>query len=198
MTVENTSPAIMRMMSEDWWLRRLRRHADRWKEHLHIAIGHVSKKATPYASRPTVSDWREQKRRTREFLKSMELEDDEGNRISVIDKYDHSVANPAIRRCELMNRIRGFEDICNEMGFVGEFYTLTAPSRFHATNRHATAIANGVEPARTKRSAICVMCGNAHAPSYIVKGFVSSGSVWLSRTVTARLTGICCYSCGPR
>lgn len=121
MTVENTSPAIMRMMSEDWWLRRLRRHADRWKEHLHIAIGHVSKKATPYASRPTVSDWREQKRRTREFLKSMELEDDEGNRISVIDKYDHSVANPAIRRCELMNRIRGFEDICNEMGFVGSF-----------------------------------------------------------------------------
>ncbi|MGO3569160.1 MAG: replication endonuclease [Serratia grimesii] len=136
MTVENTTPAVMRMMSEDWWLRRLRRHADRWKEHLHIAIGHVSKKATPYASRPTVSDWREQKRRTREFLKSMELEDEEGNRFSLIDKYDHSVANPAIRRCELMNRIRGFEDICNEMGFVGEFYTLTAPSRFHATNRH--------------------------------------------------------------
>ncbi|WBL72397.1 replication endonuclease [Serratia liquefaciens] len=153
MTVENTSPAIMRMMSEDWWLRRLRRHADRWKEHLHIAIGHVSKKATPYASRPTVSDWREQKRRTREFLKSMELEDDEGNRISVIDKYDHSVANPAIRRCELMNRIRGFEDICNEMGFVGEFYTLTAPSRFHATNRHGHRNRKwcGASPEETQR-----------------------------------------------
>ncbi|EMF8143658.1 replication endonuclease [Serratia marcescens] len=136
MTVENTGPAVRRMLSENWWLRRLRRHADRWKEHLHIAIGHVSKKATPYASRPTVGDWREQKRRTREFLKSMELEDDEGNRISLIDKYDHSVANPAIRRCELMARIRGFENICNEMGFVGEFYTLTAPSRFHATNKH--------------------------------------------------------------
>ncbi|MGP2885522.1 replication endonuclease [Serratia marcescens] len=136
MTVENTGPAVLRMLSENWWLRRLRRHADRWKEHLHIAIGHVSKKATPYASRPTVGDWREQKRRTREFLKSMELEDDEGNRISLIDKYDHSVANPAIRRCELMARIRGFENICNEMGFVGEFYTLTAPSRFHATNKH--------------------------------------------------------------
>ena len=39
----------------------------------------------------------------------MELEDDEGNRISLIEKYDGSVANPAIRRCELMIRIRGFK-----------------------------------------------------------------------------------------
>lgn len=68
----------------------------------------------------TVSEWREQKRRTREFLKGMELEDEEGNRISLIEKYDGSVANPAIRRCELMTRIRGFENICNEMGFIGE------------------------------------------------------------------------------
>ncbi len=36
----------------------------------------------------TVSEWREQKRRTREFLKGMELEDEEGNRISLIEKYD--------------------------------------------------------------------------------------------------------------
>ncbi|MGO3437231.1 MAG: replication endonuclease [Serratia liquefaciens] len=153
MTVENTKPEVMRMMSEDWWLRRLRRHADRWKEHLHIAIGHVSKKATPYASRPTVNDWREQKRRTREFLKSMNLEDEEGNRFSLIDKYDHSVANPAIRRCELMNRIRGFEDICNEMGFIGEFYTITAPSRFHATNRygHRNRKWCGASPDETQR-----------------------------------------------
>lgn len=153
MTVENTGPAVRRMLSENWWLRRLRRHADRWKEHLHIAIGHVSKKATPYASRPTVGDWREQKRRTREFLKSMELEDDEGNRISLIDKYDHSVANPAIRRCELMARIRGFENICNEMGFVGEFYTLTAPSRFHATNKHGQRNKKwrGASPDETQR-----------------------------------------------
>ncbi|MBH3241592.1 replication endonuclease [Serratia marcescens] len=153
MTVENTGPAVRRMLSENWWLRRLRRHADRWKEHLHITIGHVSKKATPYASRPTVGDWREQKRRTREFLKSMELEDDEGNRISLIDKYDHSVANPAIRRCELMARIRGFENICNEMGFVGEFYTLTAPSRFHATNKHGHRNKKwrGASPEETQR-----------------------------------------------
>jgi len=102
----------------------------------------------------TVSEWREQKRRTREFLKGLELENEEtGERISLIDKFDSSVSNPAIKRCELMNRIRGFENICNEMGFVGEFYTTTAPSGYHATimtglrNRKW----NGASPADTQR-----------------------------------------------
>mgnify|MGYP001160570569 CR=1 FL=1 len=101
----------------------------------------------------TVSEWREQKRRTREFLKGMELEDEEGNRISLIEKYDGSVANPAIRRCELMTRIRGFENICNEMGFVGEFYTLTAPARYHATIKtgHRNRKWDGASPAETQR-----------------------------------------------
>ncbi|MCT6953464.1 replication endonuclease, partial [Salmonella enterica] len=83
-----------------------------------------------------IRDWKEQKRRTREFLKSMELEDEFGNRISLIDKYWGSVANPAIRRTEMMVRIRGFENVCNELGYVGEFYTITAPSKYHATTIH--------------------------------------------------------------
>ncbi|WP_261644357.1 replication endonuclease [Erwinia mallotivora] len=150
---EEVTPAIMRMQMEKWWKGRLRRVAASWREHLQIALANVSKKHTPYASSMTVSEWREQKRRTREFLKGMELEDEEGNRISLIEKYDGSVANPAIRRCELMTRIRGFENICNEMGFFGEFYTLTAPARYHATIKtgHRNRKWNGASPADTQR-----------------------------------------------
>lgn len=150
---EEVTPAIMRMQTEKWWKGRLRRVAASWREHLQIALANVSKKHTPYASSMTVSEWREQKRRTREFLKGMELEDEEGNRISLIEKYDGSVANPAIRRCELMTRIRGFENICNEMGFIGEFYTLTAPARYHATIKtgHRNHKWNGASPADTQR-----------------------------------------------
>ncbi|EPB8127092.1 replication endonuclease [Yersinia enterocolitica] len=153
LTADKITSYLARMLSEKWWTRRLRRHCDRWKEHLHIALGHVSKKASPYSSISAVSDWREQKRRTREFLKSMELEDEKGNRISLIDKYDGSVANPAIRRCELMTRIRGFENICTELGYVGEFYTVTAPSRFHATNEHGHRNRKwcGADPDATQR-----------------------------------------------
>ncbi|WP_233592638.1 replication endonuclease [Erwinia psidii] len=150
---EEVTPAIMRMQIEKWWKGRLRRVAASWREHLQIALANVSKKKTPYASSMTVIEWREQKRRTREFLKGMELEDEEGNRISLIEKYDGSVANPAIRRCELMTRIRGFENICNQMGYVGEFYTLTAPSRYHATIKtgHRNRKWNGASPADTQR-----------------------------------------------
>ncbi|CDL80445.1 Replication gene A protein [Xenorhabdus cabanillasii JM26] len=144
--------AISRMTSDKWWLGRLRRLAAEWREHLQISINRVSKQASIYASKMTIAEWKEQKHRTKEFIKSMELEDEEGNRISLIDKYYGSVANPAIRRTEMMVRIRGFENICNELGYVAEFYTLTAPSKYHATTRHGHRNRkwNGSSPADTQ------------------------------------------------
>lgn len=149
---DEIAPAVMRMFNEAWWRGRLRRVAAAWREHLQIAVGNVSKKRHAYASKSCVTDWREQKRRTREFLKGLDLEDEDGNRISLIEKYDGSVANPAIRRCELMTRIRGFENICNELGYVGEFYTLTAPSKYHATTKagYRNSKWNGASPSDTQ------------------------------------------------
>nr|WP_081861871.1 replication endonuclease [Photorhabdus australis] len=145
--------AISRMTSDTWWLGRLRRLAAEWREHLQISINRVSKKASIYASKMAISEWKEQKQRTKEFIKLMELEDEEGNRISLIDKYYGSVANPAIRRTEMMVRIRGFENICNELGYVAEFYTLTAPSKYHATtwHGHRNRKWNGCSPADTQK-----------------------------------------------
>ncbi|WP_223281912.1 replication endonuclease, partial [Xenorhabdus griffiniae] len=100
--------AISRMTLDKWWLGRLRRLSAEWREHLQISINRVSKKASTYASKTTISEWKEQKHRTKDFIKSMELEDEEGNRVSLVDKYYGSVANPAIRRTEMMVRIRGF------------------------------------------------------------------------------------------
>ncbi|QWZ06179.1 replication endonuclease [Klebsiella pneumoniae] len=149
---DEIAPTITRMFNEVWWRTSLRRIAAAWREHLQIAVGNVSKKRHAYASKNCVTDWREQKRRTREFLKGLDLEDEDGNRISLIEKYDGSVANPAIRRCELMTRIRGFENICNELGYVGEFYTLTAPSKYHATTKagYRNSKWNGSSPSDTQ------------------------------------------------
>lgn len=150
---EAVTSAILRMQAEKWWKGQLRRISAFWREHLHIALANVSKTHSPYASLMAVAEWREQRRRTRDFLQGMDLEDEEGNRISLIEKYDGSVANPAIRRAELMTRIRGFETICQDMGFRACFYTLTAPSRYHATlqSGHRNAKWTGASPAETQR-----------------------------------------------
>ncbi|HHT2357935.1 TPA: replication endonuclease [Klebsiella pneumoniae] len=132
---EDALRAIARLQKEKWWLSKIRRIHDRWREHLMIATGYVSKVASPYCSDPCFREWVAQKKANIEFLNAMELEDqDTGERSSLLDKVMGSASNPKIARHELMVRMRGFEDMANEMGLVGMFYTLTAPSRYHSTH----------------------------------------------------------------
>ncbi|WP_049849339.1 replication endonuclease [Trabulsiella odontotermitis] len=130
---EDALRAVLRLESPQWWLNRLRKIHARWREHLMIATGYVQVKASPYSSAPCVAEWLAQKKANRDYLKAMELEDDiTGERSSLIDKVMGSVANPAIRRSELMVRMRGFEELAKLEGLAGDFYTLTAPSKYHA------------------------------------------------------------------
>lgn len=138
LTAEDALRVIARLQTEKWWLGKLRKIHDRWREHLLIATSYVSKVASPYCSEPCLREWVAQKKANFEYLQAMELEDqDTGERTSLLDKVMGSVSNPKIARHELMVRMRGFEDMANEMGLVGMFYTLTASSRYHATHVHS-------------------------------------------------------------
>ncbi|HFP9365358.1 TPA: replication endonuclease [Raoultella ornithinolytica] len=138
LTAEDALRVIARLQKEKWWLVKLRKIHDCWREHLMIATSYVSKVASPYCSEPCLREWVAQKKANFEYLQAMELEDqDTGERTSLLDKVMGSVSNPKIARHELMVRMRGFEDMANEMGLVGMFYTLTAPSRYHATHVHS-------------------------------------------------------------
>jgi len=67
-----------------------------------------------------------------EALKSATLVNEEGDELALLALWKGSVANPAVRRAELMARLRGFERTAKQLGHVARFYTLTAPSAFHA------------------------------------------------------------------
>ncbi|PIF24136.1 replication endonuclease [Candidatus Pantoea floridensis] len=133
LTAEEALCSAARIESPSWWMRRLRKMHDQWREHLMIASGYVHKKAAPYCSDPALNEWVAQKRANREFINSRDLEDQAtGERSSLAEKVNGSVANPAVRRAELMNRMRGFEDMAKADGLAGDFYTLTAPSKYHS------------------------------------------------------------------
>ncbi|EIQ2979545.1 replication endonuclease [Salmonella enterica] len=134
---DDMAAGILQMQDDRYWNRRLKRLAHRWREHLQIAFGDVGRVASVYCSKKQISEWESQRRRTREILKQLELEDeDSGERISMAAVYDSSVSNPALRRVELMTRIGGFKRIASGAGFECRFYTITAPSKYHARLHH--------------------------------------------------------------
>ena len=157
LTTRQAESGLLRMMAPAWWYTKIKRARDVQREHMAIAVGQVQKAASAYVSRGALNEWTEQKRRNAEFFKKFDLMNEDGDRVSLADKVYGSVANPAIRRCELMVRMRGFEDIASEKGMVGDFYTITAPSRYHSVHSKGGFVSqwNGCNPQDTQR----YLCG---------------------------------------
>ncbi|PMJ92878.1 replication protein [Vibrio sp. 10N.261.55.A7] len=140
---------LSRMICEKWWLGRLASHRKVMREHLAIAIGQVSSKASPYASWDCIREHKAQQKRNWDAIQRMLLTDEEtGEEVQLDDMVLKSVSNPAIRRHELMVRCRGCEDIGNELGLQGLFLTLTTPAKYHNSYKKGGFINhwNGASP----------------------------------------------------
>lgn len=76
---------------------------------------------------------REQRRKSLEFFRSHELTNEQGDTLDMEDVVNASSSNPAHRRNEMMACVKGLELIAEMRGDCAVFYTITCPSRFHAT-----------------------------------------------------------------
>jgi len=125
--------AVRRLTDAGWWRRALRKVHARGLERLAIDANFVNVKRGIYCSDDTVKRRREQKGRNKRILEEVKAINEENQEYTLQELSELGVSNPKIRRMELMTRIAGFEAIAKEQNLSGEFYTLTAPSKYHAS-----------------------------------------------------------------
>ncbi|WP_445946358.1 replication endonuclease [Shewanella sp.] len=154
--------AIARLTDENWWQRKLNKAYRHYEEHAAIVVGKVRSGISPYVSNHAFKDYSARKRAAAAWLNEMRVVNDEhGLELSLADAVAASVANPEVRRAELMVRMRGFEDLAIEQGYVGEFYTWTAPSRYHSwgKSKKGTTYSNKRYDGATPKQTQAYLCG---------------------------------------
>lgn len=129
-----------RLTDEHWWRRAFRRTYTRRAESHLRAVGFVHKRRQVYASDRAVQVHQQRHAANKRTLQSLVAVSDAGDQLELWEVRERSTANAAIRRGELMTRMRGFEELAKEAGHVALFLTLTTPSAFHRT--HVTGHTN--------------------------------------------------------
>ena len=121
-----------RLVSCDWWRRRLRTTLTRQCEELFRRLGYVKRQASPYISGDALARVRQAQHKGRRWMRDMlAVAQDTGESIPLADIAAHSLSNAALRRGELMLRARGFQETAEALGHRCVMVTATCPSAFH-------------------------------------------------------------------
>ncbi len=116
-----------------WWRRVLRRWVAQAYETGAIELGMVGANAKQwYCSNRAVKRRIEQVAANQAAMRAAVVESASGQKMTLWDVAQTTVSNKAIRRGELMTRIRGCETWADSQGLAGLFTTNTCPSRFHS------------------------------------------------------------------
>jgi len=125
------SGCFKRMSDNRWWLRRIRKLITQANEKAAILLNLVNRRKQIYASNVTTRNRQAQLLRNEQLLSAHFIINEAGERFSLKEISDVNVSNPKVRKAELINRARGFEDLSESLGHQGLFITITCPSKFH-------------------------------------------------------------------
>lgn len=126
--------AILRCCDPKWWRRRLRVMVAKRVETAAVRRGAVHEKGQLICTDSALERMRESRKRNSELLEAMQAVNELGECFSLADLASTSTSDNRLRRNELMTRIHGLEELCQQQGHVPLFVTITLPSRFHAVN----------------------------------------------------------------
>lgn len=115
-----------------WWRRQLRKLWSRSAEHSLRELGKVRKGRDVYCSEDAVRLRADQKRRIKRYTDDSIAINELGETLELSQIVERSLANPGLRRGELMARIRGFDEVAELAHLQATFATITCPSEFHA------------------------------------------------------------------
>jgi hypothetical protein len=130
--------ALARMQCRRWWRRRLCTEHGRAVERACIRLDMVGpgRQRGRYVGPYAATRWKQNQAKLRRMIdEARAVCTDTGEEMSLAPIIGASLANPEVRRAELMTRLRGFEETAQVRGDRAEFVTITCPSRLHATSR---------------------------------------------------------------
>lgn len=174
-----------RLTDENWWLRRLRETHAKKLETVAIRTGLVHQRKGKYVSDETLKRRKEQKKRNRRILDGLLAINEMGEGFTLSELVEHGLANPRVRRSELMVRIFGFETIVSP----------ARPGCMRGYQKAANKIRNMMAPSRIRRKSISTMSGQESAPSLSAITCQFMVSALPNRNMTAHRIGISCYLC---
>lgn len=131
-----------------WWRKALRKAQTNAREAAGRKNAEVCAQRQPYVTNDTMRRRMARDAANAEMMAGVQLENEDGQVYTLAELAERSTSNPAIRRGELMTRIRGCEEWAAGHGMVGMFTTQTTPSRFHAAHRHGGVNAKWIEAGR--------------------------------------------------
>lgn len=137
---DEVEAALNRYVCPYWWRRQLRKLQSSRIEQLARDLHIISYVKQPYCSDVMFGVKIARDADNRELLEKMVAVANHGDidehMVDLVKAIDSSISNPAVRAAELMVRMRGCEEVAQDLGYVGEFVTWTAPSQYHSTNKN--------------------------------------------------------------